>query len=224
MNNEDLKRFYPKSSNEDKSNGFVRYNKDGTIDAGENIAEKTQGKLYIGDTEFDGSSDVYVSAEDLGVANACCYKGTVSTYDNLPTSDLMTGDVYLVTSTGDSYMWTGTKWTGFGNSKLYKHHISFVYDVSGDYVYVTVEVISTSKTTVSDLTSLKELLGYSTLTEGEIYPIGTVIYSKVTADGSVSSPIISIYFEGDLLVALNALGNENNNMSSSSIIDFILEI
>ena len=38
------------------------------------------------------------------------YKGSVATYDDLPSSDLTIGDVYNVEDTGDNYAWTGTAW------------------------------------------------------------------------------------------------------------------
>ena len=38
------------------------------------------------------------------------YKGSVATYNDLPSSDLTIGDVYNVEDTGDNYAWTGTTW------------------------------------------------------------------------------------------------------------------
>lgn len=40
----------------------------------------------------------------------CHYKGTVSTYSNLPTSGRAVGDTYNVTDTGANYTWSGSAW------------------------------------------------------------------------------------------------------------------
>lgn len=44
------------------------------------------------------------------------YKGSVATYDALPTEDLTAGDVYNVETTGMNYAWTGTAWDALGGS------------------------------------------------------------------------------------------------------------
>ena len=44
------------------------------------------------------------------VSSVYRFKGSVATYNDLPTEDLTIGDVYNVTDTGDNYAWTGTTW------------------------------------------------------------------------------------------------------------------
>lgn len=58
----------------------------------------------------------YATTESVNVAintaisSVYRFKGSVATYDDLPTEDLTIGDVYNVTDTGDNYAWTGTTW------------------------------------------------------------------------------------------------------------------
>ena len=42
------------------------------------------------------------------------FKGSVPTYDDLPTTDLTAGDVYNVEDTGTNYAWTGSVWDALG--------------------------------------------------------------------------------------------------------------
>lgn len=151
------------------------------------------GDYYSVYFTVDGTNELYVSICEV----------TEMTDDS---TVLTLGNVYRIDNSEDS-------------RTLYKHHITFTYSVSGDETLVIVEIISSSNLDVDSLTDLKTLLGYSNLETGTIYEIGPVIYSQVTADNVVSTPIISLYFSGELLVALNAIGNENNNMSSAIITD-----
>lgn len=46
------------------------------------------------------------------------YKGSVPTYNDLPTEDNLEGDVWNVTKTDVNYAWTGTDWDPFGSSAV----------------------------------------------------------------------------------------------------------
>lgn len=50
------------------------------------------------------------AAINTAISSVYRFKGSVATYDDLPTEDLTVGDVYNVTDTGDNYAWTGTGW------------------------------------------------------------------------------------------------------------------
>ena len=50
------------------------------------------------------------TAIDNAISSVYKYKGSVSTYADLPSTGLTVGDVYNVESTGDNYAWTGTAW------------------------------------------------------------------------------------------------------------------
>lgn len=55
-------------------------------------------------TDFPDITGVYV------------YKGSVSTYADLPSTSLTAGDVYNVEADGMNYAWTGTAWDALGGS------------------------------------------------------------------------------------------------------------
>ena len=57
--------------------------------------------------------DLALKTDIAGVYN---YKGSVATYDSLPSADLTSGDVYNVESNGMNYAWTGTEWDDLGGS------------------------------------------------------------------------------------------------------------
>lgn len=50
------------------------------------------------------------AAINTAISSVYRFKGSVATYDDLPTEDLTIGDVYNVIDTGDNYAWTGTTW------------------------------------------------------------------------------------------------------------------
>ena len=53
-------------------------------------------------------NNYYTKAEvDAKVANVYKFKGTVASYENLPTENLTNGDVYNVSDTGKNYAWVG---------------------------------------------------------------------------------------------------------------------
>lgn len=61
--------------------------------------------------------DVYTKSEvDTKVSSVYKYKGTVATYNALPTSGQVVGDVYNVESNGMNYAWTGTDWDALGGA------------------------------------------------------------------------------------------------------------
>lgn len=51
-----------------------------------------------------------VSEKVSNIDNVYIYKGSVKTYNDLPTENLRAGDVYNVIDTGKNYAWDGEKW------------------------------------------------------------------------------------------------------------------
>lgn len=49
------------------------------------------------------------------IANVYKYKGSVETNMDLPTEDMIAGDVYNVEATGMNYAWTGSAWDALGS-------------------------------------------------------------------------------------------------------------
>lgn len=61
--------------------------------------------------------NVYTKDEvDTKISSVYKYKGTVATYDVLPTNGQIVGDVYNVESNGMNYAWTGTGWDALGGA------------------------------------------------------------------------------------------------------------
>lgn len=60
-------------------------------------------------------SETYNKTEiDGKVSSVYKYKGTVATYQDLPSTDLIIGDVYNVEEDGSNYAWTGNSWDKLG--------------------------------------------------------------------------------------------------------------
>ena len=56
-------------------------------------------------------SDAYTKEEvDAKVTSVYRFRGSVATYNDLPTEDNVQGDVWNVEDTGANYAWTGTEW------------------------------------------------------------------------------------------------------------------
>lgn len=64
-------------------------------------------------SDITDKPDIALKTDIAGVYN---YKGSVATYDALPTTDLANGDVYNVESNGMNYAWTGSAWDDLGGS------------------------------------------------------------------------------------------------------------
>lgn len=64
-------------------------------------------------TDITGKPDLVVKSDMTGVYT---YKGSVASYDNLPSEDLEGGWVYNVEDTGMNYAWNGTEWDALGGS------------------------------------------------------------------------------------------------------------
>ena len=61
-----------------------------------------------------GAASTYAKKADI--ANAYIYRGSVATYDKLPSSGQVSGDVYNVESDGRNYAWNGTVWDDLGGT------------------------------------------------------------------------------------------------------------
>ena len=64
-----------------------------------------------------GITDAYTKTEvDNKISSVYKYKGSVATYENLPGSGQIVGDVYNVESNGANYAWDGTTWDKLGET------------------------------------------------------------------------------------------------------------
>ena len=66
-------------------------------------------------TNYYDKTNVYTKTEiDTKISSVYKYKGSVATYQDLPSTDLTIGDVYNVESDGSNYAWNGTVWDKLG--------------------------------------------------------------------------------------------------------------
>ena len=78
------------------------------------------------------ASDVYTKEEiDLMVSTLYVYKGSVATFDELPTENNSIGDIWNVSDEAKSYAWNGESWDNIGPT----------FDLTG---YLTIENANTS--------------------------------------------------------------------------------
>lgn len=88
--------------------GFKPNTETGAIDIDTSVVGG--GSVAWGD--ITGKPDNLATTDDI--TNIYKYKGSVATYDALPTTDLAVGDVYNVEADGMNYGWTGTEWDALG--------------------------------------------------------------------------------------------------------------
>ncbi len=63
-----------------------------------------------------GIQDAYTKQEiDSRLTSGMHYRGSVPTYNDLPSQDVAAGDFYNVLDTGNNYAWDGTEWDYVGN-------------------------------------------------------------------------------------------------------------
>ena len=67
------------------------------------MSDLSDGGSYYTATQVD-------EAISAAVSSVYKFKGSVSTYNNLPSTDLTEGDTYNVEDTGANYAWTGSVW------------------------------------------------------------------------------------------------------------------
>ena len=137
-------------------------------------------------------------AESIGAALK--YKGSVSTYSNLPSTGQEIGDMWNVLDTGKNYAWTGTEWDDLaGVVDLSAYRTAAAQDVIDSGKQDTITGAATSITS-SNLTASKALVSDAN---------GKVAVSSVTATelGYVSGVTSSIQTQ---------IGNKQDTISDLS--------
>lgn len=85
-----------------------------------------------------GITNAYTKAEvDAKLSSVYRYKGTVATYQDLPSTGLTSGDVYNVEADGNNYAWTGTVWDKLGGDidlSGYQTKIDSSNKLSSDFI------------------------------------------------------------------------------------------
>lgn len=120
------------------ANGVVRYDSSQTL----NASQKTQARTNIGAAD---ASDTYTKAEvDAKVSSALIFKGSVATYDDLPTEGNITGDMWNVLDTGANYAWTGEAWDKLSETIDLTPYLT-KSDAASTYLKKTDNAVSASK-------------------------------------------------------------------------------
>lgn len=96
--------------------GLVKLGEGFEIDEDTGAVKLDSSVVSGGNVEWSsitGKPELALKSDITGVYT---YKGSVATYDALPTADLATGDVYNVEANDMNYAWTGTAWDPLGAS------------------------------------------------------------------------------------------------------------
>ena len=105
------------------------------------LAEAVQTSLGKADTAIQEhqSLDNYYTKEQVDgkVSSVYRYRGTVATYEDLPSTSLVVGDVYNVETDGSNYAWNGIVWDKLGGDidlSGYQTKIDSSHKLSADVV------------------------------------------------------------------------------------------
>lgn len=96
--------------------GLIKLGEGFNVDPDTGVVEidaDTVGSGSVSWSDITDKPDIALKTDIAGVYN---YKGSVATYDALPSTDLTSGDVYNVESNGMNYAWTGSAWDDLGGS------------------------------------------------------------------------------------------------------------
>jgi len=114
--------------------------------------QPTKVSELVNDSGF--ATESYV---DNKVASVYKYKGSVSTYNNLPTTNRIVGDVYDVQDTGMNYAWNGSDWDSLGIvidlSNYYQKNETFTQNEINSMLDDKVDKVSGKGLSTNDLTN-----------------------------------------------------------------------
>lgn len=146
------------------------------------------------DSDFQTGTQVE-SAITTALSSVMHYKGTVPTYEDLPDSGQVIGDVWNVTDTGANYAWNGTGWD----------ELSGIVDLSAYYTSTQVDTLLSAKANSTDLASVATSGSYNDLTNKPTIPTTT---SQLTNDsGFITSAALTPYAT---IQQLNAKADSTN--------------
>ena len=132
------------------------------------------------DSDYQTGTQVQ-SAITTALSSVMHYKGSVATYDDLPTTDLTVGDVYNVIDTGANYAWSGSGWD----------ELSGIIDLSAYYTSAQVDTLLAAKANSSDLATVATSGSYSDLEDKPSIPTKN---SDLTNDsGYITSAALAPY-------------------------------
>lgn len=118
---------------------------------------KTEINAYLSAKADKSNTYTKTEVDDAilqAVSSTYKYKGSVSTYEDLPTTGLTVGDVYNVEDTGDNYAWTGSSWDKLGGTIDLSGYATTSY-VNGQLELKADKSTTYTKTEVDNALSLK---------------------------------------------------------------------
>lgn len=158
-------------------------------------------------TEVNAASGNIKTYVDNKISSIYKYKGSVTNYSNLPSTNLTVGDVYNVVNAngtypaGTNYAWTGTEWDALGGSvdlSNYVENSSFTSHTASTSVHVTSSEKSTwngKQDSISDLSTIRNNASS-----------GATAYSTITAhtgNTAIHLPSVSSSDNGKILQVVN---------------------
>ncbi len=133
------------------------------------------------DSSFQTEAQVE-SAINSKLTSVMRYKGSVDTYDDLPTEGVELGDVYNVSDTGENYAWNGTTWDDLGGGEV---------NLENYYTKSQTDTLLNAKANTADLSTVATSGSYNDLEDKPTIPTTT---SQLTNDsGFITSSALTPY-------------------------------
>lgn len=155
-------------------------------------------------TNYYDKTNLYTKTEiDSKISSVYKYKGSVATYQDLPSSGLTIGDVYNVESDGSNYAWNGTVWDKLGGdvdlSNYYNKTqtdtlLSGKVDNStlNDYYTKTrADELLATKVDTTTLTDYVKNTDYATGGKGGVIKIGSAYGTEINSSGIMYPSLVA---------------------------------
>lgn len=149
-----------------------------------------------------GITDAYTKAEiDGKLTSAMHYKGSVDTYEDLPSSNVQVGDMYNVADDGHNYAWNGTSWdkmSGEIDLSAYATTSAMNTALAGKVDKVSGKQLSTNDYTT---TEKNKLAGISV--GAQVNVIESIVVNGVTASISSKKASVTIPMPDEMVALTN---------------------
>lgn len=151
-----------------------------------------------------GITDAYTKAQvDAKVAGVYKYKGSVPTYNDLPSSGQQDGDTYNVEDTGQNYAWDGSSWDSLGIN----------IDLTD---YLTIEDAANTYATQANLQS------ETSRAEAAEQALNTSIQGKISSQGGETGNTVTTFTEASSRA--NIVSGENQTTLFGKIMKWFSDL
>lgn len=151
-----------------------------------------------------GITDAYTKEQvDAKVAGVYKYKGSVPTYNDLPSSGQQDGDTYNVEDTGQNYAWNGSAWDSLGIN----------IDLTD---YLTIEDAANTYATQANLQS------ETSRAEAAEQALNTSIQGKVSSQGGETGNTVTTFTESS--TRANIVSGENQTTLFGKIMKWFSDL